>query len=225
MDTDKDKDDNHPDLYVNNDDDVRSELVESENENVSLIEPTSSLIDPHALATYGELDSLQIALMNIAQRQGISLSHLINESDTSGLTLLHTAASEGHLAVVTWLLEQGANRLLADINGMTPLHYAAGIGDVAVIRALLSATTTAPGNTNLSSYINHVDHQGRTAIHWASSHQHDNVIAVLIAAGGDPTIKDKQGRVGSDAMKKIVSNRRVYYIDNMQLIVSHCICS
>ena len=56
-----------------------------------------------------------------------------------GLTLLCSAALNGHVAIVRALLNAGADKDLAANGGATPLHAAAQNGHAAVVRALLDA--------------------------------------------------------------------------------------
>ena len=54
---------------------------------------------------------------------------------------LVVAAEKGHTAVVTALLDAGADVNKADKFGSTPLYAAAGYGHTAVVTALLDAGT------------------------------------------------------------------------------------
>ncbi|CAI0451913.1 unnamed protein product [Linum tenue] len=60
--------------------------------------------------------------------------------DLSNTTALHTAAMQGHIEIVNFLLEAGSSiATIARSNGKTALHSAARNGHVAVVRALVSA--------------------------------------------------------------------------------------
>ena len=59
-------------------------------------------------------------------------------NEVSGFTPLSGASYVGHLEVVRYLLEQGADRDKADIDGDTPLHDAAGNGHLEIAMLLMS---------------------------------------------------------------------------------------
>jgi len=48
-----------------------------------------------------------------------------NERDFDGATSLHYAASQGHAAVIDWLMKEGGAKVTLDNLGGSPLHNAA----------------------------------------------------------------------------------------------------
>ena len=55
----------------------------------------------------------------------------VNNRDFDGATPLHLAASQGHVDVIAWLLDNGAE-MTTDALGGTPLHDAAQQGQLQV---------------------------------------------------------------------------------------------
>ena len=55
----------------------------------------------------------------------------VNNKDFDGMTSLHYAAGHGHIDVITYLLDNGA-QLIEDFIGGTALHTAAQMGETEV---------------------------------------------------------------------------------------------
>ena len=124
-------------------------------------------------------------------------------------TLLHSAASDGHIDVVRQLLEQRENVEARRSDGSTPLHIATRRGHTGVVRLLLEqganteAKTTSHGQTPLdtASYNGHTDvvrlllqkganieatrTSGDTALHTASWRGHVGVVSLLLEMGAN----------------------------------------
>ena len=97
--------------------------------------------------------------------------------DLSNTTALHTAATQGHIEIVNFLLDAGSSLSTIDkSNGKTALHSAARNGHVEVVRALL---TMEPGIAT------RIDKKGQTALHMAVKGQNIEVAEELILA--DPS--------------------------------------
>ena len=76
-------------------------------------------------------------------KQGLSLGAEINSLGErwTGWTALHHAADAGHDHIVTFLLEQGADKdkITLDYSNYTPLHLAVTKRHVTVVKTLLEA--------------------------------------------------------------------------------------
>ena len=168
-------------------------------------------IDLVELAERGNLRRLE-ALLSVCANP--------NVRDADGWTPLHRAAQQGHHEVVTSLLSAGADPDLQDARGWTPLHRAAQKGHHEVVTSLLSAGAD-PNITNehkttplhIAVAAGHRDVVdallawkkksrldlnvravgGNTPLHYAVATRNPNLTAVLLQAGADPDIGDRNG--------------------------------
>lgn len=108
----------------------------------------------------------------------------INIKDASGKTPLHCAAQTGHLEMVRFLTEQGANIDSRNYNGHTALHLAAWEGHLNVVECLVE----------IDADINIRDNDGRTALHFAVLRNKLETVKFLAQHGADGNINDKDGR-------------------------------
>eukprot|EP00271_Cylindrocystis_brebissonii_P006469 TRINITY_DN1925_c0_g1_i1.p1 TRINITY_DN1925_c0_g1~~TRINITY_DN1925_c0_g1_i1.p1 ORF type:complete len:481 (-),score=44.15 TRINITY_DN1925_c0_g1_i1:198-1640(-) len=110
-----------------------------------------------------------------------SVGSLLNVRTNNGRTALHSAARNGHLAVVNWLLSHGALPFLEDSSGSCPLHEAAANGSTECMRALLAAGASATCQ----------DSAGCTPLHHAAAKGHLDSAKLLVNFGVDVTVRDK----------------------------------
>jgi ankyrin repeat protein len=109
-------------------------------------------------------------------------------------TRLYQAARSGNLKAVKRLLRQGADPNAKDANGLTPLHQAAFWGETEIVDVLLKAGADPNADNG----------RGWTALHSAAvsggNRSRADIIGKLKAAGGDGSLKDKQGWTPQDYM-------------------------
>lgn len=134
--------------------------------------------------------------------------------DSSGYTLLHKAIANKHSTnVLTFLLNhyQSSKRILevvsiVDNEKRSPLHTAVLHKNIALVRQLLAICGAAKSEaaqgdktTTFLQFINMVDSNGATALHYAlqtnalGAYRDSALVRVLCAAGANPLFQDKQG--------------------------------
>lgn len=150
--------------------------------------------------------------------------------DTSNTTALQTAATQGHIEVVKFLLESGSGlAAIARSNGKTALHTAARNGHLAVVKALLekepgltvrmdkkgqTALHMAVKGQNLElveelikadlSSVNMVDSKGNTALHIAARKGRGQIVRRLLSEKGtDTTVVNRAGETAVDTAEKM----------------------
>lgn len=110
------------------------------------------------------------------------------ESEFNGRSLLHHAAGSACLTMVQRLLAAGADPNATDQSGHPPLYRAAGVtrfeSSAEVVRALLDAGA----RVNSQSGVNRV-----TALHEAARRGNTPVLQVLLDAGADRGLVDRNG--------------------------------
>ena len=142
----------------------------------------------------------------------------VNHVDTNGCTALHAAAQRGYADVVQVLVDAQADIETRDNKGHSPLLSACAShsdsGQLVIVKQLIRAgadvsTVSRQRRTCLhlaASYglpdivrylvglpevdVNHVDTNGRTALHDASV----DVVQVLVDVGADIEVRDNEGR-------------------------------
>ncbi|EEF37338.1 ankyrin repeat-containing protein At5g02620 [Ricinus communis] len=119
----------------------------------------------HIAAKQGDLKTLTV-LMEANPELAMTF-------DSSNTTALHSAASQGHVEVVNFLLEKGSSNLvtIAKSNSKTALHSAARNGHLEILRALL---IKEPGIAT------RIDRKGQTALHMAVKGQNVELVDELI---------------------------------------------
>ncbi|XP_005108190.1 ankyrin repeat domain-containing protein 42 isoform X2 [Aplysia californica] len=82
----------------------------------------------HVAAYTGDLDHLRMLVENGVVN--------INERDDKGSTLAHKAAGQGHIRVLQWLIEMGANMNITNQAGETPRDVARRFAQLASVKLL-----------------------------------------------------------------------------------------
>ena len=98
-------------------------------------------------------------------------------------TPLHIATFYGHIDIIKYLVECGADIETKDNDGNTPLYSSSYKGRLDVVKYLISV------GVDIESKNNYDD----TPLHIASVRYHIKIVEYLLSKGADPYIKNKYG--------------------------------
>ena len=108
----------------------------------------------------------------------------VNAADDHGVTPLERAAENASFAMVEMLLAAGADVNARQTSGLTPLMTAARTGSVDVVRALVN------GGADVNAAVTET---GSTALMWAVSEPHPEIVRLLLDTGADPRASTVKG--------------------------------
>ncbi|KAG8530717.1 uncharacterized protein KY384_004074 [Bacidia gigantensis] len=132
-----------------------------------------------------------------------SLSN-INTTDVHGISPLHLAATISESRIQK-LLMLGADPVLLTADGQSLLHIASRARKSNVVGLI----TDIFGTKN-SALIDHVDRDGRTALHHACRSGRAETVRILLEAGADPNKKDKRAETPLIACTEIQEEARLW---------------
>lgn len=164
--------------------------------------------DIHEAARSGDIEKLKSL---IAQD-----SALVDARNEEGHTPLHSAAMEGRIDVVMFLLEHGADADARNTADQSPLLYAAYTNHADIVQVLIEhgAAFEYRDTRNLSplhfaarqgsadvvallvekgAAFDEPGFRGRTPLHFAAMNGHVNIVKLLVARGADPGKIDEDG--------------------------------
>jgi len=97
----------------------------------------------------------------------------VNTQDHSGITPLWSAARQGRLDLVRYLLRERADPDIAAHSGLGPLHTAAQQGYTDVATVLI----------DYNAQVNKLDKQGNSPLLWAIQNWHEDIVQLLLDSG------------------------------------------
>jgi len=115
----------------------------------------------------------------------------VDQQNEEGLTPLHAAAMTGKTELVKSFIALGADVNIATNYGKTPLISSAAAGFVNTTEALLDSNASL-GKADIS---------GSTALHWAALNNKGYIVELLLQAGADPLIRNKQRYTPADSAR------------------------
>lgn len=176
-----------------------------------------------------ENESMNTPLMLAAKNGKLKVVELlvnancdVDKAGFFGLTALHYAVRNDHLAVTKFLCEQGkADCNIEDQAGNTPMHDASRMGNLKCVDVLLAAGadvehTNHAGTTSFmvaclnasgalieillkkNVNVNAQDSNGDSALHLATAAGLDRIVGQCVAAGVDKDLENSEGKKAID---------------------------
>ncbi|VUZ51312.1 unnamed protein product [Hymenolepis diminuta] len=158
-------------------------------------EPDSSEWTPLMIAVSAGREDVVDYLLD----SGLSVN--VNTVNSTGQNCLHYAASRNRISIARRLLLAGIQADLRDWGGNTPLHRAVTRGHVEMCKILLAgdALEGASNNRKIDKCSpNTPNDAGQTPLHNACEEGSGEIVRILLAAGGDLSIKDREGKTPAD---------------------------
>ncbi|KAL7069875.1 hypothetical protein ACQ4LE_010880 [Meloidogyne hapla] len=157
-----------------------------------------------------------------AERLLLEQPNLRQYSDSTGRKAVHYAAASGHYEFVK--TEIAANHSLVyvvDDDHWTILMIAASAGQLEIVRLLLSYSKDDFMLSFPQRHINHKNKTGQTALHYACSKDHVQIVQELLDKGADINAPDERGatplhRAASKGNKRTV-NLLLGYKNKLQI--------
>ncbi|GMF30315.1 unnamed protein product [Phytophthora fragariaefolia] len=135
-------------------------------------------------ASKGELNIVEYLCEMGEKQTKLPIKLLVNTKDASRRDALLEAVCNGHMAVVQWLVNNGAKLTEQDRRGRTVMILAAEMGNLAVLQFLVEKGVGVGETYQL----------GRTALHAAAEYGHFVVVKWLVEKGAQVNGQDRNNR-------------------------------
>jgi hypothetical protein len=195
--------------------------------------------DKNAEVTLQAMHALTISVITgdvaTLQRMLSDSPQQVNVVDAAGRALIIIAIENKQLDIIKTLISYDADVNLMSKAGFSPLAVAVNGGDEIIVRTLVMADgelVQPDCNTILHSAISqdqvqrvrllllarvpvdNQDYQGSTPLHVAARLGSTSVLKMLLAAGADPSIRDKEGHTAKDVAVMSNQHGSVQVLDN-----------
>jgi ankyrin repeat protein len=110
----------------------------------------------------------------------------IEAQDADKRTAIHWAAFQGNYKMLKYFMDRGGDVAAKDAEGRTPLQLSTGAESSKCCKLLTKKMP--PG------MINEVDNDQMSALHWAAFHGNHKQLELLLVAGADVNLVDKEGK-------------------------------
>ncbi|XP_017276709.1 ankyrin repeat domain-containing protein 50 [Kryptolebias marmoratus] len=137
--------------------------------------------------------SLQGSEIEVSIKKLLDSGVTVNHLTSTGQTLLARAGHDGSSEIVKFLLMHKSDPLISDHQGQTPLTLASKQGHVKVLSVLLE-WAKSQSTEKAEQMMEHVDHEGWTALRSAAWGGHCEAVCLLLDAGADVNGCDNEGR-------------------------------
>lgn len=124
-------------------------------------------------------------------------SVVVNAGDSLGNTPLLTAVSRGHMQMIAFLLDHGADIGAQNKQGQTVLHRAASKSNYNLVELLIQKSAVINGGEKTKGhrqFVNKPDRRGDTALFYASMENDEEIGSYLLQHGADRDLKNKEGK-------------------------------
>ncbi|XP_045483729.1 poly [ADP-ribose] polymerase tankyrase [Harmonia axyridis] len=140
------------------------------------------------------LEAAKSGNLELVQQLLTSFPHIVNCRDLDGRhsTPLHFASGYNRVAVVEYLLEQGADVHAKDKGGLVPLHNACSYGHYEVTELLVKHGAS----------VNVADLWKFTPLHEAAAKGKYEIVKLLLKHGADPNKKNRDNATPLDLVKE-----------------------
>ncbi|XP_071008504.1 ankyrin repeat family A protein 2-like isoform X2 [Oncorhynchus clarkii lewisi] len=156
----------------------------------------------HQLAAQGEMVFLASRI-----EQGGNVPQVINLQDEEGFTPLMWAAAHGQIAVVEFLLQNGADPNLLAKGRESALSLACSKGYTDIVKMLIDCGVD----------VNEYDWNGGVPVLYAVHGNHLRCVEILLESGADPTIESDSGFNAMD-MAVAMGHRNVQQVMEAHLL-------